>query len=302
MKKYIIMLTIIVIIPIFCLPVSAEELTDEYLSEFENILPDWLSGVTEDTDRLLDSVGIRGIISEIVCALKGDEGRIASFALMLVGCVALTSLAGAMGGKTGESASSAVGVICSTLIFGVLSDAFMDISSSFEELNRFFGSLIPISASVIAFGGGVQSAAVSAGGMYLTMHLVGSFGQQFMFAIAALGLGISLLTSVGDGGVGSVARGIRSVFFWILGIFTAVIGAGFALQTSVASAKDSMTVRAAKYMASGLVPFFPDHGYPENDLSAGRRQSADCFRSSDALPDHCTRAEKKGSSAGFYRL
>ncbi len=254
MKKYIFLLTVVVILPLFSLNVSAEEVTKEYFSDFEKILPDWLSGITEDSDRLLETVGIRGVVSEIISAVMGERGRILSFLLMLVGCVALITLAGTMGGKIGEATSSSVGVICSVLIFGVLSDAFEDITSSIEELNVFFNSLIPITAAITAVGGGAQSAAVGAGGMYLTVQLVSSFGQRLLSSFAALGLGISLLSSVGGSVISSVARGVRSLFFWVLGIFTAIIGAGFSLQTVVASAKDSMSMRAAKYMATGLVP------------------------------------------------
>ena len=254
MKRFLYLLTFVVIFSLFGIVASAEEVTNEYLVEFEKILPDWLSGITEDEGRLRETVGIQAILNELISAIKGEGSQITSFFLMLVGCVTLINLAGTAGGQIGDTASSGVGVICSVLIFGVLSTAFEEISSSLDQLNLFFSSLIPITASVTAVGGGVQTATVSAGGMYLTLQLVGGIGQQLLLALASLGLGVSLLSSVGGSVLTSVVRGIRSTFFWVLGIFSAIISAGISLQTLVASAQDSLSIRAAKYMTTGLVP------------------------------------------------
>lgn len=253
MRKIFVMLIIVVILPLFVLPASAEEGVDEYISEFEELLPESLSGVT-DKDRLADMVSIKSLVSLIADALKGESGGVISFFLLLIGCVALTALAETVGGKMSEEVSSCVGMVSSVLIFSSVQKVYQGIMASLLQVNSFFLGLIPITAGVTALGGGSAVAVAQSGAMYTTVGLISGFGTELFSSIVALGLAVSLLCALGNEEISAVMRGIRAVFFWLLGIFTTLITGSFALQTLVASAADSMTVRAAKYMASGLIP------------------------------------------------
>jgi stage III sporulation protein AE len=62
------------------------------------------------------------------------------------------------------------------------------------------------------------------------------------------------MSSLGNRSALTVGKGIRSLFFWAIGIFTTIITAVFSLQTLISSAADSAAMRSAKYMASGLIP------------------------------------------------
>ena len=254
MKKWILLLTIVVILPIFSLSVAAEGEVDEYLSEFEGILPEDFSGISEDPDELIDRVGIEGLFGEIFDILSERRGEVASFFLTLVGIVALTSLLSLLPVRSSGGAEVAVSLICSVLIFRVIGSLFSSIADSLSRLCDFFGSLIPITVAITALGGGNSAAGVQASGMYTTLSLVGAVGEKIFGSIAALGLAISLLSAFGNEGILAVGRGIKGVFMWLIGIFSAAMTGAFSLQTLISSAADSATIRAARYAASGMIP------------------------------------------------
>lgn len=254
MKKCIIMLTILVVLPFFSLSVSAEGEAEEYISDFEEILPDELSGITGDTEELIEYSGARWIFGEILSVLNDGGSEIGAFFLLLIGSSALIGLASLCPGNFSKTVVTCVSIAVSVLIFGRLSRLFLSVTESLSELCDFFGALIPITVGVTALGGGAASATVQSAGMYTALSLIGGFGGEIFSSVSALGLAMSLASSMGSEGALTVSRGVKSLFSWLLGIFTAILTGTLSLQTMIASAADSAAMRAAKYMASGLIP------------------------------------------------
>ena len=254
MRKVLFLLTILVILLLFPIDVGAEESIDEYISEFESVLPEELGGGFSDSDGLIDRIGLSSLISEMVDAINGRRGEIITFFCSLVGLTLLTAVSSLLSGEVGRSVSISVGIVCSVGVFRCIEPLFSSVTESLDDLSSFFGSLIPITAGITALGGGVNAASVQAGGMYLTLSLVGGVGGEVLSSMSILCVSLALMSSVGGNATSSVSRGLKSLFSWLMGIFTALTTAAFSLQSLVASTADSATIRAAKYMASGLLP------------------------------------------------
>lgn len=254
MKKYIVLLIIIVILPLFSLSVSAAGEADGYISEFEDAVPEDFDGITEDRDELIEMLSPRSLFTEIISVIADGGGEVMSFFLRLVGCAVLMSAAGLCHEKFSCHASAAVGVICSLLIFDSLGSLFVTVEDTLTKISDFFAALTPITVGITALGGGVSGAGVQASGMYTALSLVGGLGGRIFMGISAFGLAMSLLSSLGNEGVSSITKGVKELFGRITGIFTALLTAAYSLQTIIASAADSAAMRAAKYAASGLIP------------------------------------------------
>ncbi len=254
MKKLLILLTILVILPLFTLKVGAEDAVDDFISEFEDTLPEELAGLSGDADFTLSRIGIRGIIEEIISTLSGKRGALAELFLTLLGVIALTSVASLVGGELSRSAECAVGLVGSILIFPRISGVISGISASLGQINDLFAAVMPITVGITALGGGEKTALVQGGGMSLTLSLLGGLGGRVFTALSAFGLALALLSPLGGDSLSAVGRGVKTLFTRLLGIFTALITGVFSLQTLVASTADSGAMRAAKYMASGLIP------------------------------------------------
>ncbi len=254
MKKLAILLTIIVILPLFSLSVSAESDAEDYINEFENSLPDGFSGVTDDEGELIEMLSARSLFTEIISVITDNGGQVLGFFLRLLGCALLLSAASLCHEKFARHTEAAVGIICSLIIFDSLGPLFVTVEDTLSGISEFFAALIPITVGITALGGSVSSAGVQATGMYTAMSAVGSLGGGLFMAISSFGLAMSLLSSLGNEGISSITGGVKTLFNRITGIFTALLTAAFSLQTIIASAADSAAMRAAKYAASGLIP------------------------------------------------
>ena len=254
MKKIVFLLSIVVIIGFFPIYSSAEESADEYLSDFESILPEDMSGIGEGGEALIERFSIKGVLSEIFASITGESSEVLKFLLLLIGGVGVFSLASGCHADFVKQTEAGVGFVISLSIFPFISSALSAVKDSLSELNAFFGALTPIAVGVTALGGGTSAAGVQASGMYTAFAVIGGVGEGLFLSLSAFGLAVSSLSSLGNSSAMSVGKGIKGIFTWAVGIFTTLITAVFALQTLVASAADSAAMRTAKYMASGLIP------------------------------------------------
>ena len=254
MRKRVIMLTILVIMPIFTLSSSASESTDKYLERFEEILPEEYSSLSGNTDEIYDMVGLDGIISVAFSLFSERRGEIFSFAALLLGGVALMGLVGVLPSRLEESCSVGIGIVIAVSASRVLAGFFASLGEDIERVCDFFAALIPLFSAVTVAGGGVEAAAVHAAAMNTTVSFVSAMLVPVFLGVAGAGIVIGILSLVDDGIVGNVYGSIKGIFGWMLGIATAVIMGTLALQTVIGAVKDSATIRAARYAASGMIP------------------------------------------------
>lgn len=253
MRKILFLLSIVVILPFFTLISSAEDRVDGYISDFEDILPEGFEDMG-DTDNLMERAELSSLLSEALRALSDGKGDIVGFFFTLLGATALMSVGALCQDKLSSAVQTSVGIISSVLIFTSIAPLINMVSEAIESISAFFASLIPIAVGITALGGGATTATVQASGMYAALSAVGGLGGDMFLSLSSFGLAMSLLSAFSGEGVGSVCRGLRGLFGWVTGIFTAMITAAFSLQTLVASSADSAAMRAVKYAASGLIP------------------------------------------------
>jgi len=254
MKKAVVLLIIVVILPVFTLSASADDGVDGYISDFENLLPEGFEGVSEDTDGLIERADIRSLFTEIISVIADGGGEVMSFFLRLLGSCILLCAAGLVQERFARQTEAAVGIICSLLVFDSLGSLFVTVEQALGQISDFFSALIPLVVGITALGGSTATAGVQASGMYTALSVVGNVGTRLFLGISAFGLAMGLLSALGNEGISSVSKGVKELFTKITGIFTALLTAAYSLQTIISSAADSAAMRATKYAASGLIP------------------------------------------------
>lgn len=254
MKKSVILLTIVVILPIFGLKIHAEDEFDRYVNDAWEIMPDELKDSGDAAEGLLDALDPRSLILFVSDLFSENGGRWGRFLLTLLGVAMLISLSSLCHDRLASQVESAVGIISSVVVFSAIGPVFLAVQEGICELGRFFGSLIPITVGISALGGATVSASVQASGMYATLSLISVVGGSVLSVISTLGMAMGLLGALGNESVASVIKGVKGIFGRIVGIATAMVTAAFALQTLIATSADTASLRAAKYAASGLIP------------------------------------------------
>lgn len=253
MRKYILLLIIVCIMPLFAIPAGAEERVEGYVSKFESIIPEDTPDLS-DGEKIIENFSLKGLALEILSLVTDNQSRLLAFLFLLLGVVFLSALSMSAQESYAKQTRAVVQIIGSLAIFPFIKEAYSSVAASLTHIGDFFAALTPIAIGMTALGGGVSSASVQASGMYTALSLIGELGSRFFLPLAAFGLAVALVSSLGNSSILTVAKGVKGIFTWAIGIFSAIVTAVFSLQGLVASATDSATMRAARYTASSLIP------------------------------------------------
>ena len=250
MKKILKMLMIVVIFAVFSLNVSAKT-ADEYINEFEEILPDENSDVT---DFVAEGGGIDKLLSELVSVLGGKLPSVLLFFLSLIGIILIMSTLSFIPDGVRETAEIGVSVISALFVASSVVGVFSEVITALSEVNVFLSSAIPVMSVITLAGGGVKGAATQAAGMNLVLSAVGGGFGTALSLLCGFSLAMGLAASFGGEGNRAVGRYAKGLFGWVFGIATALFMGVLSLQTFISASSDSAAMRTAKYMASGTIP------------------------------------------------
>ena len=248
---------------VLCLPSCAatdsERTVDEMLDEFYETIPEQ-TNISKDDD-IIARIGFEALLSDVINAFMGERSRVVRFFLLVFGLAVMMSIAGGLKDsslQTGRGVSSAVEIgVCTVgaaTVFTYMYTLCQTVRESLVSLCDFFSLIIPIMTAVSASSGAVATAGVHATNMNITLAVISRISVRILMPIAFLLFSLAVIGVFSDGGVASVASGIKSFFYWGIGLLSAVSTAAIAMQSVVASAKDSASLRAARYAASGLIP------------------------------------------------
>ena len=242
----------IVISACFCFSSAAKE-AEEYISDFEEILPAEVEERLNGND-VTTIVGFEAVLSEMLCVFDERRGEIFGFFLLLIGGVLLSLVASMLEGELASACEAGVGVVFSLLAYTRVAKIFAEVSEGLTALSSFFSAFVPIAVATTAASGGVSTAAVQHSGMNITLWLLSTVGNPIFTSVVSFGLAASLLCAFGDDGTLAISRSVKSFFVFCVGAVSAILGATLSLQTAIASAADSAAIRAARYAATGFIP------------------------------------------------
>ncbi len=230
------------------------ECAEELWEDFKEIVP----GGTDigGADGVLSGIGIDSLLELIVSSLGGAVGGAFAFLAMLLGLSMLLALSETVcdGGRLGGLCTLGVGTVSALAIFRSLSPLCAAVEESLSTLSSFFSSLIPVMTGISAAAGGMNTAATEALNMNITLGIVAYLSDRLLMPLVFAMLVLSSVSALDGGGISSLAKSVRGLFMWGLGIATTVILGTVSLQSVLASAKDTAYLRAAKYAASGIIP------------------------------------------------
>ena len=256
MIKKIVFVTVSALLILSVLAVMASANDTNILDELEGIIPD---GVEHDGDGTVELVGVGAIFDAVLGAINGESGRIMPAVFTLFGLAILIAVAdsgSAIGcDSIGKTTSKMILIPISVSIFSTVYALCAEVRDSLSSIADFFGSAIPVLTAVNAASASVSTAAVQSANMSITLSLMERLAVGALMPLCFCMFSLSFISTLSDGGgLCSVSRGVKSIFMWCVGIISTVLAAVISIQSVVASAKDSATLRAARYAASGTIP------------------------------------------------
>ncbi len=261
MKKRIlpVIFSLSVVLLLFSIPVYASHKDDyvaDILEDFYDAIPDE-SGVSADEDLMVENFGFEGILNGVLDGIVDRKSEIAAFLFSVIGFCALSVVCENIpfyASGCQREISAALFTVMSLSLYPRIYSIFLCVKESLESVTAFFGAALPTMTAITAATGAVKSAGVQAMNMNIALGIIGSVASGVLLPLSLSLLALALVSSFGDGMAAGVSRGIKSLFTFGLGIVTAASSAAIALQSVVASAADSASLRAARYAAGALIP------------------------------------------------
>jgi len=230
--------------------------TERYWQDYLEVAPEGI--VSENPEDAFFGVGVESLLSELLSAFESGLGEAASFFAMLIGISLIIATSESVtpieNGALAKNCAAAISVISSVLIFGKIGWLCFSVKDSLEALSTFFSGIIPILTGILTVGGNVNSAASQAFNMNVTLGAVSYLSSEVLIPLVFALFALALAASMDGGAISSVAKGIKNMFMWVVGISTAVIIGAVSMQSVITGAQDSAYLRAAKYAASGMIP------------------------------------------------
>lgn len=262
MKKTVLIILIAVfVLPRFSLSVNAYG-NEDAQSIAEKAGADKIESEYLDSDELSGDKDINVfekammIISDVLTG--NSAGIFKSFGAVL-GVIILACVMNAL--KTGgsEALDSACGYISvlalSGVTYSVLYNLFIYIIASMEALTLAMSSLMPIMASLHAFGGTAATGAAGSAGMTVFLTVLSNICTKVLLPLLQASFALCLVGAMpASVNLSAVTNLVKNTATTLMAFIFTLLGFSLYLQTAIASAGDNYVTRSIKFASGVFVP------------------------------------------------
>lgn len=259
MKRIIIILLVL----FFLRPINVYAYTDEGTQSIADAAgaDEFESGyLTQDELSGDKSINIfEKVISIISDSLK-DNGAsiIKSFGLVMC-MIVLCCVMHAMKFGGSEALDTAVGyisvLVLSGVTYSVLYNLFVFVIAAMESLTMVMTSLMPVMASLYAFGGTTAASAASASGLTVFLTVLSAVCTKVVLPLLQIAFALSLAGAMPNSiNLSSVTTLVKNTATTLMAFIFTVLGFVLYLQTVIASASDNFFARSVRFASGVFVP------------------------------------------------
>ncbi len=200
------------------------------------------------------------IFSDILETVLENAARPLEMFAALLAVILLTSLLSGLKSNTTQPKTDPVFTLVSSLAGTVIASSFLSeamsgIDITLSAASDFMLTYVPVLAGIIAAGGQAASASVFSAVMMVIIQLLTQIASKLLIPMCGIMLGVTAAGGLNpDLKTERLAEGIKKVIIWALGLIMTVFIGILTLQSTIASAADTVTLRAAKFAVSTSVP------------------------------------------------
>ncbi len=227
--------------------------------ELDKIYDDFISSMPEDIPKTREEIkgflGIKEVFGRIFTSLGASENT-KGIALMIAIAMLLALVELFVSeSELCDASRSAILVILSVPVLNIMLQLVKDTYSALVLGSEIFSGIIPAVSGLLAVGSGGSSAALSGAGMNASLGFVNGALANNLLPLSAMIFSASAVSSFDtDGITEGVAKGIRGIFNFLIGLSSVVITAVVGMQTAVSVSVDNLALKSARYAVSGMIP------------------------------------------------
>lgn len=239
-----------------------EQLLDGIPESVADVLPDGL--YSQNIDEIHSAVGqmsgFEYIVNTVMSILGLELGNALRLLATLLGVVVLSALLRTVSSLMRSSALKCVVSICCTaaVIGTVLTlqyDSISTVKAFLDRLNVLANSTVPIMGTLYTMGGNVAQAAVNNSAMIIFLAVCETLCNRTVMPISVLCLGFALASAFSPSiDLKGIAAFVKKSYTVIISFVMMLLMTVLAAQSTLASASDGITARAAKFVAGNFIP------------------------------------------------
>ena len=249
-------------VTLFAFPIKAEEVYDFGQNDIAGALPPEASEALEGLDATPENGGAavtaENIFSMIWEAIKENAPKPLAMLASVIAVVILCSVTDSLhdGGNMLAGTFNTVGVLaCSGIICTSFAAVMESSKTAVNALSSFLAVYIPTFAGIMAASGETATATAYNATITVAAQLVTQLFSILIFPLSSCIMGISIAGAVNpDLKINSIAEAAKKLVNWALGLLMAVFTGLLSVQSFVAAAADSASMRMIKFTVSGAVP------------------------------------------------
>ncbi len=263
-------LVILLSVLMFALPISAEEMPEEY-RDFADAIPDDVAQMlpdgffSADLGEISDAVGEvispRYLIGKVFELLGGGLSGAFPMFVLLVGLSALSALLNTLSdGLAPSSLKAAVAYgssICTaTAAVSLQLTRIAAISGFFSRICALMNALLPIMGVLYLSGGNTAGAALASSTLLFQINLIelGATALVVPAICACMALTLADTVRVGESSLAGISGMIKRTVTFIFGLCSTLLMASLSAQSILSAAGDSAGARAVKFVAGNMIP------------------------------------------------
>ena len=234
---------------------------EEYLATLYDSLPalsrDALPSDPADTEALLETVGVRHLVSVLLSGIEGATPALVRTLLTLMGLTLLFALLALLReglGSAARVADAALGCVLVLVIYDRFSGLFERAAAYLADLCTLAEVSAPVMGGLYLAGGNTASAAVAGGGMAALSLLLELLSGRALLPLLRVMLGFLLVSAIGEVKTEGLTASLRTLFVTLLGFFSVLVMAAQALGHAIGSASDTLTLRTMRFALGQMIP------------------------------------------------
>lgn len=244
------------------LPSEYGEVVQGLPDEVKELLPEGTDGSDADlTAKAAERMSEPGYWKELLVRVTGVElGEALRLFARLCALLALSSVFAAVRSSFGsDSLSKAIGFCSTGAIFAAILHIeyrqLEAVSLFFERLNSLMLGMIPVTGTLWAMGGNVNTAAMSGSTLYVFLTVSEQLCARLVIPVCGILTALALCNSLSpEVGLRSLGNAIRKVYTFFLGLVMTLLLALLSSQNTLCAAADSTGARTAKLVSSTIIP------------------------------------------------
>lgn len=267
MKKLILFLSVMLIAGVFAFPSSAEGFNiDEEYSDFfselpndaESLLPDSITGTdpVTDAEALTSWDFLLGFFGQ---SISEQLKALIPTLVKLTGIILFSSVISVFRNSLEPKTSKILGFCQCASVAVILAlmqtDMLSLVSEHLSSLMALVNTMTPVTVLLYASGGNVAGAGVSASAMTVFMNFCQNILAKTVVPFCAICLSLTVVSSLSSGlGLGGFLSLIKRCYTRALTFMMSILCAILAMQSAIAAGSDSISLRAAKFVAGSAIP------------------------------------------------